>query len=197
MIVNNNFSYLEIYKINDLVSNQNTNPNDAISALPGMKDFLRKLSNQNIDSYNEECKKLYSKNKSTILSLEEENKSNIEKIQKLLKEYKLKKKENNRDINEWGIKTGLPWFCVTVLVLFLSTVIYNSKWKKSNPTTIENNGNTEHLSKVLIEVITVLLLTLTILILGLSNILKENVLGTLIGGIAGYILNRTKDTTKP
>jgi hypothetical protein len=41
-----------------------------------------------------------------------------------------------------------------------------------------------------IQFVTVMILLSVIMVLGLSNILKENTLGTLLGGIAGYVLSQ-------
>jgi hypothetical protein len=49
---------------------------------------------------------------------------------------------------------------------------------------------------MLVEISTVLLLTMSILILGLSEKIKSDVLGTLIGGISGYVLNRMRSTNQ-
>src|SRR5262249_27786272 len=48
-------------------------------------------------------------------------------------------------------------------------------------------------SGILVEIITVLLLTMSVLILGLANRIQGEVLGTLLGGISGYVLNRFRD----
>jgi len=103
------------------------------------------------------------------------------------------KEEQNKSINQEAIKWGLPFFCITVIVLFYGAYFYR-RLSLLKPTSSETTtGGDEQMSKVLLEVITVLLITMTVLILGLSGVLKENVLGTLLGAIAGYILNRTKD----
>jgi hypothetical protein len=51
-------------------------------------------------------------------------------------------------------------------------------------------------SGILVEIITVLLLTMSILILGLANRIEGPVLGTLLGGISGYVLNRFRGRTQ-
>jgi len=103
------------------------------------------------------------------------------------KEIKLAKGKRNKilseankktDINMWAIWLGIPAFCLTILLLY---IIPEWLFRKS-----PSNRN----YNVLLELITVLLLTMTILILGLSGKIGEEVLGTLIGGISAYVLNR-------
>jgi hypothetical protein len=166
-----------------------------IDKIKFIKENLIFISKAEINGLYNDYKNIYVNiDKEMTKSLENAS-TKLNKIEIDLKNHKTKKRELNRDINEWGIIKGLPWFCATVIILFLATVfskrINNLNFGKSlSP---HSSSEQEHLSKVLLEVITVLLLTLTILILGLSNILKENVLGTLIGGIAGYILNKTRN----
>ena len=101
------------------------------------------------------------------------------------------KEDKDISINHEAIRWGLPLFCFTVIILFYGAFFYRKLLVKNIPGN-ENNNDKDHeqITKVLLEVITVLLLTMTVLILGLSRILNENVLGTLLGGIAGYILNK-------
>lgn len=96
--------------------------------------------------------------------------------------------EQETQINDLAIKLGLPLFCLTILLLFLVP----SFVKTNSTTNVANSQNS------LVEISTVLLLTMTILILGLSGKIQSDVLGTLIGGISGYVLNRIRvrsDTT--
>ncbi len=106
-----------------------------------------------------------------------------------IRELNKKIEEVDITINHRAIKIGLPWFCVTVILLFVIAFIYRLIQINKQ---VAGNPADDFVTSILLEVITVLLITLTILILGLAGILKENVLGTLLGGIAGYVLNRTK-----
>ncbi|MDX2174400.1 MAG: hypothetical protein SFY56_14960 [Bacteroidota bacterium] len=156
---------------------------------------LDRLKKVNFILLNKAYKELYEASKMYLTNKKSDIELRLTKIDQFIKEHKKVRKERNQDINEWGIQRGLPWYCGTVVILFLVTV-FSRNGLRRNRFDNKNNadaGNQEHLSKVLLEVITVLLLTLTILILGLTNILKENVLGTLIGGIAAYILNRSRN----
>lgn len=97
------------------------------------------------------------------------------KITKIIEEQ-----ENKKSIDKLAIILGLPAFCITILLLNLTPKLIN----KTNPDD-KTKIDTESL-----EISTVLLLTMSILILGLSKMLTGEVLGTLIGGISGYVLNR-------
>ena len=92
-----------------------------------------------------------------------------------------------RDINSLAIKVGLPAFCITILLLFLGPAWIRRK--STNP----DGDTTGNGQSVLLEISTVLLLTMSILILGLSGKINGDVLGTLIGGISGYVLNRMRN----
>jgi hypothetical protein len=99
--------------------------------------------------------------------------------------------EQETQINDLAIKLGLPLFCLTILLLFLVPSFVKTNVTLTNPTNSQNS---------LVEISTVLLLTMTILILGLSGKIQGDVLGTLIGGISGYVLNRIttrSDTQTP
>ena len=91
------------------------------------------------------------------------------------------------EINELAIWLGLPLFCVTVLLMLCVPIIVQSR--KTNEASSEQIKAIFG-SGILVEIITVLLLTMSILILGLAGKLTPEVLGTLIGGISGYVLNR-------
>lgn len=99
-----------------------------------------------------------------------------------------KKTKKQIDIREKAIIWGLPLFCTTILMLFLIPAYLNQKSANTN-----KQINQQHL----LDVATVLLLTLTILILGLAKMIDSAVLGTLLGGISGYVLNRTSKRQNP
>jgi hypothetical protein len=86
-------------------------------------------------------------------------------------------------INGVSIRLGLPLFCGTAVLLFLGSQYFRSRLAARGDDTFFS-------SSVLIELITVLLMTMTILILGLADKIKGDILGTLLGGISGYVLNR-------
>ncbi len=124
---------------------------------------------------------------SCIKSIDDKIKSKEIKIKDA--KYKLSEiynKENDKfDINVLAIWVGLPAFCLTILLLYLIP-----EWlSRNNPDKKINYSS-------LLQLITVFLLTMTILILGLSGLLTPEVLGTLIGGISGYVLNRTVSSNR-
>lgn len=126
-----------------------------------------------------------------------DTKSNFASAENDLKTLKKNKRtlseklDEENQIDELAIKVGLPLFCLTILLLFLGprTLRLLSK-SDSVESTDERSQN------VLLEISTVLLLTMSILILGLSGKIQGDVLGTLIGGISGYVLNKIRNDTK-
>ncbi len=117
-----------------------------------------------------------------------------EKLKSLQKNILSLQKASNKksEINVTAIYLGLPLFCATILILFIGT-----QWLKLYYGT-KDSGNkiSTFPSSVLLEISTVLLVTLSILILGLAKLISSEVLGTLLGGISGFVLNRTKDAFK-
>ncbi|MBD0403652.1 hypothetical protein [Flammeovirga sp. EKP202] len=91
-------------------------------------------------------------------------------------------KGQSSDLHKVAIWLGLPAFCITILILFLFPYYLERKTETTDP----NANNKQYL----LDVATVLLLTMTILILGLAKMITGEVLGTLLGGISGYVLNR-------
>jgi hypothetical protein len=96
----------------------------------------------------------------------------------------------NTEINDLAIRLGLPLFCVTVVVLICFPIFLQTR---STGDGLAAQIKAIFGSGILVEINTVLLLTMTILILGLAGKLQGEVLGTLIGGISGYVLNRFRD----
>lgn len=76
---------------------------------------------------------------------------------------------------------GLPAFGLVLLAIFAIPKLYRDKELQAE---IFSSG-------IVLDMFTVFLLTITILLLGLGRKLTENVLGTLLGGIAGYVLGRS------
>jgi len=93
--------------------------------------------------------------------------------------------EKDAAIDSLAITLGLPLFCATILLLFLGPSILKLLSKDKTTEAQPDNSN-----DTLLEISTVLLLTMSILILALAKQLNQQVLGTLIGGISGYVLNR-------
>jgi hypothetical protein len=91
-------------------------------------------------------------------------------------------KQSKKSIDQLAIIMGLPAFCITILLLNLIPTYFKK-------TETEEDGNNQNS----LDVSTVLLLTMTILILGLSKMITGEVLGTLLGGISAYVLNRNSN----
>ena len=77
------------------------------------------------------------------------------------------------------VRWGFPAMAGVVAVLFLIVRSFDAGLQQTIVT-----------SRLLLDVITILVLLTTILILGLSGKIASEVLGTLIGGITGYTLGR-------
>lgn len=97
------------------------------------------------------------------------------------------KLQQDTSINTLAIVTGLPLFCFTIIFLFIGPGYIQSRLR--NP---EAGSLLAKSQDVLLDLSTVLLLTMSILILGLSGNINNEVLGALIGGISGYVLNKTR-----
>lgn len=89
--------------------------------------------------------------------------------------------EGQSQIDKKIIQWGLPAFGLVLLAIFAIPKLYRDKELQAE---IFSSG-------IVLDMFTVFLLTITILLLGLGRKLTENVLGTLLGGIAGYVLGRS------
>lgn len=149
------------------------------------------LTPSNLQLLSKSISKLIDEEKSSAIKQKDDINTELSKINEYYDSILKAKEDKDISINHEAIKWGLPLFCITVIILFYGAFFYRKlSFKSSSTNTDIENKDHEQITKVLLEVITVLLLTMTVLILGLSGILKENVLGTLLGGIAGYILNK-------
>lgn len=88
--------------------------------------------------------------------------------------------DTNDNLSEKITESTIPIVGILLLALLLAPRLYK-----------------EHIqaeilsSKLTLELITVYILVTTILILGLANRIENEVLGTLLGGISGYVLGRS------
>jgi hypothetical protein len=98
--------------------------------------------------------------------------------------------KGRKEINQLAIELGLPLFCGTVLLLFVIPFLFLRLGARGDAPSSSDPRNFQF--GTLVEISTVLLLTMSILILGLAQKLEGPVLGTLLGGISGYVLNRTR-----
>lgn len=97
------------------------------------------------------------------------------------------KLKDDVSIDLYSILLGLPLFCFTIVFLFIGPGWIQSRFGKGTL-----NPLLERSQAILLDLSTVLLLTMSVLILGLSGNINGDVLGTLIGGISGYVLNKSK-----
>jgi len=180
-------SYDLIYKyfnnIYPMISDQEGNQSILTRSI--FNDLKNNLNDTNLQNLKKELKSL------TISEIQRINFIPVE-LNKVIEKDKadlilLQKKLNQEEtqIDNLAIKIGLPLFCITILLLFLGPKIL-ALFDKDGIIDPKDNSS----QSVLLEISTVLLLTMSILILGLSDKLNGDVLGTLIGGISGYVLNR-------
>ena len=92
------------------------------------------------------------------------------------------KKEKQTKIDSLIVTFVLPGLALLLILLVLAPRIYSG----NEIPKIFFNG-------LMLEILTVLLLTSTILILGIGGRIESNVLGTLLGGISGYVLGRNRN----
>lgn len=120
----------------------------------------------------------------------QQQQSELEQEIGFLKNIKRKIQDRIKDeanVDLVSIFMGLPLFCLTIVLLFLGPGWIQSKYGNSL-----QNPLLEKSQSILLDLSTVLLLTMSVLILGLSGNINSDVLGTLIGGISGYVLNKVK-----
>lgn len=120
----------------------------------------------------------------------QQQQSGLEQEIGYLKNIKRKIQDRIKDetsVDLLSIFMGLPLFCLTIVLLFLGPGWIQSKYGNGLM-----NPLLEKSQSILLDLSTVLLLTMSVLILGLAGNINGDVLGTLIGGISGYVLNKVK-----
>ena len=182
--IENALSPLRQNKILSTIQSEIYRPSDPTSnlTLPKVQELKKIIDSSTISKVISQLKAIVSDE----ISLTKKTKEQAEKELRSLNSIRLKiyekQTEQETQINGLAIKLGLPLFCATILLLFLVP-----GFKKKSDSQGESKPGSQN---VLLEISTVLLLTMSILILGLSDKIKGDVLGTLIGGISGYVLNR-------
>jgi hypothetical protein len=78
------------------------------------------------------------------------------------------------------VTIGLPAIALALIGLFLAPLLYKTDDMRRSLVT----------SGMLVELITVFLLTTAVIILGISGRIQAEVIGTLLGGVSGYVLGR-------
>ncbi len=92
-----------------------------------------------------------------------------------------KKKKAQTQIDEALVTYGIPAIALTMISLIIVPMFYR---RGNAQEYILNSG-------LLVQIFTIFLLTSTILVLGFAGKIESNSLGTLLGGISGYVLGRT------
>lgn len=86
----------------------------------------------------------------------------------------------SNDLTETIVRWTIPSLGVLLVLILLGPRLYSQSIQEG----IFSN-------KLILELLTVYILVSTILILGLANRIQNEVLGTLLGGISGYVLGRS------
>lgn len=148
------------------------------------------FSTSNKSSYDSELKVEISKAIVELNKILEKQQAELNRFLQLRGAITAAEAKAKGEINELAIRLGLPLFCITIIVLFVISFL-GRRTKKDSDNSDFNLPDSFNFS-TLVEISTVLLLTMSILILGLADKLEPAVLGTLLGGISGYVLNRSK-----
>lgn len=139
---------------------------------------LKFIYNSNIDLLLEEVKR---ENESVTTKVEElTNKASVIYDQ-------LETKEERQSKIDQTLVWTLPVYGILILAILMIPRLYRGN--KELQAQIFSSG-------LILELITVYLLTATILILGIAGKIEPEVLGTLIGGISGYVLGRALKSGK-
>ncbi|RDC62881.1 hypothetical protein [Adhaeribacter pallidiroseus] len=100
-----------------------------------------------------------------------------------------KKAETDETIFKWGF----PVFIIFILLIYLIPLLlfkYRNVQQSDSTSGDVTIYSAIYGAGLVTEIITVFLLTSTILLLGLTDKLNSEILGTLIGGISGFVLGR-------
>ncbi len=164
--------------------------NDRLKQVILVSDAVRFLSDCNNALQTELFKESFESFRSDLISLVSEAKgradSRINELDSRItnlqdRQITLQQKLSRRtEISDTLIRYALPAFGALILFLLLVPRVYSQTVQAA----IFGQG-------LLLEVLTVFLLTASILILGLADKIPKDALGTLLGGISGYVLGRT------
>lgn len=159
-------------------------------------ETIKKVFNEaNFNTYKSKLKLATENTKNEIDKLIKQHEQDLNVNKDRISQSRSKLDEKREEgINLRAITFGLPLFCFTVLLLYAIPFLGPMLLKGKNSESFANvSEDIVFSSGLLTEITTILLLTMTILILGLAGKMPGEVLGTLIGGISGYVLNRIRE----
>lgn len=151
-------------------------------------EFSKEVFDNNLKSLSAAVNEPYERLKKEIGDLDSQMSSLLKERASLQAQWNDKQKNFDKTIFQWGF----PVFILFILALYLIPLIIYRRTKEA-----ESAGLALDLFKLVYgsglttEIITVFLLTSTILVLGITDKLNPDILGTLIGGISGYVLGRS------
>ena len=90
------------------------------------------------------------------------------------------RQDDQSKLDQRVVMIGIPVVAAALIVLFLAPLFYRSDELRRSIIT----------SGVLVELMTVFLLTAAVIILGVDGRIPAEVIGTLLGGVSGYVLGR-------
>jgi hypothetical protein len=159
-----------------------------------MNKVKQTFSKENVDKLNKEMIEMINAFKGELTAEIGKLDTDIKSLngEKLVLMEQLEKKS---DANETIFKWGFPTFIFFILALYLIPLSFFHR-RKPKMKEEEQGGDLVLYSAIystglITEIITVFLLTSTILLLGLTDKMSSEILGTLIGGISGYVLGKT------
>lgn len=100
-----------------------------------------------------------------------------------VKRYTALKELRNRLTKETGLRGDMLWIVAGVCLFACITLAVIRLYSPDQAMEFIKSGQ-------LIQFPTVMILLVVIVVLGLTSILQENTLGTLLGGVAGYVLSQ-------
>lgn len=191
--INTNESFLRnLINYSDLTNNKTLNT-------PYFQDFKNTLEETSILNKLQDIKDQYGNiiydvynTMSTTISDKNQELADLRKKKIELEIEKRNESEYDKTIFQWGF----PVFIFFILLLYLLPLWFLHKRHNSDTSSILNLYKSIYSSGLLTEIVTVFLLTSTILLLGITNKLNAEILGTLIGAISGYVLGRSFNNNK-
>jgi len=164
-----------------------TTVNESLSEKQKIETFKKKYNHDNIKS-------VLTNFESRLLTISNEIQSKIDDGEKNIEKYRNRikyTKESIAKLSEKGLSRllilyAVPIFGLLLVIIMIIPTFYESVDIKK---TIFDSG-------LLLQLITVFLLTAIILLLGIGNKIDSQVLGTLLGGISVYVLQQSSSAIK-